>query len=173
MPEGESPLVRVEGRFYRAVDPDHEGSALAGSRSAGRYSPPEKPTLYLSSSPEGVAAAMIAHGDDRAPGLTLLAFDVDAEGIADLRDPESMAALGVDPDDAAADWQGDVAASRIPRPWRVRDALEQAGASGLIDPSRKRPGLWHLTLFAWNRAGAPSVRPVGQGYDAVESSDAR
>lgn len=31
---------------------------------------------------------------------------------------------------------------------------------GLIDPSRKRPGLWHLTLFDWNRATKPSVRPL-------------
>jgi len=31
---------------------------------------------------------------------------------------------------------------------------------GLIDPSRKGAGLWHLTLFDWNRATKPSVRPL-------------
>jgi RES domain-containing protein len=76
--------VRVTGRCLRAVDPAHREAALAGSRAAGRYSRAGTPTLYLSSSREGVAAAMIA-----------------------------------------------------------------------IDPSRKRPGLWHLTLFAWNAPGAP------------------
>jgi RES domain-containing protein len=75
----ESALMRtVEGSFYRAVDPAYRDAALAGSRSAGRYSPPDVPTLYLSSSPEGVAAAMIAHTDDRTPDPEVLQFNVEA-----------------------------------------------------------------------------------------------
>jgi hypothetical protein len=35
--------------------------------------------------------------------------------------------------------------------------LERLGAHGLIDPSRKQPHLWHLTLFDWNNPGAPCV----------------
>jgi RES domain-containing protein len=155
-----TPLVTIRGRFYRAVDPDFEDHALAGSRTAGRYSPPDRATLYLSSSPDGVAAAMIAHTDERVPDLRVLAFDVEAHHVADLRDTAAMATLGVDPSDAAADWQADVAAGRTPRPWTVRERLERAGAAGLIDPSRKRPGLWHLTLFSWNVDASATVRWV-------------
>ena len=157
----ESALMRtVEGSFYRAVDPAYRDAALAGSRAAGRYSPPEVPTLYLSSSPEGVAAAMIAHTDERTPGREVLQFNVEANRIVDLRDHEALKSAGISPADAAADWQRAVAAGGTPPSWKVREALQSLGANGLIDPSRKRPQLWHLTLFNWNADGAPSVRVV-------------
>lgn len=152
-----SPLVSVRGVFYRAIDPAHEQFALAGSRSAGRYSPEESPTLYLSSSREGVAAAMIKHAGDRAAQLSVLSFAVEAEGIADLRDSEAMSSLGINLDNVFGDWQAALAKGTTPPSWVVREKLEAAGANGLIDPSRKRPGLWHLTLFTWNIEGAPSV----------------
>ena len=44
-----------------------------------------------------------------------------------------------------------------PRSWHVRAQLEAMGAQGLIDPSRKAPGLWHLVLFAWNQNGTAKV----------------
>lgn len=150
----------VTGSFYRAVDPAYPYAALAGSRSAGRYSPPDVPTLYLSSSPEGVAAAMIAHVGDRTPDLEVLRFEVKAHRIVDLRDREASKSVGVNPADAAAEWQQAVGAGVVPSSWKVREALERMGAQGLIDPSRKQPGLWHLTLFDWNTEGAPSVRQV-------------
>lgn len=103
---------------------------------------------------------MIAHADARAANLEVLAFDVQAPGIADLRDRFAMAALGIDAEAAATPWQNDVAAGRSPASWHVREGLMQLGSHGLIDPSRKRPGLWHLTLFAWNHPGEPSVRAL-------------
>jgi RES domain-containing protein len=158
---GDDPLLRtVTGSFYRAVDPAYRDVALAGSRSAGRYSPPDVPTLYLSASLEGVAAAMVAHTDDRTPGLRVLRFEVNAHRIVDLRDHEALTSVGIDPADAAADWQETVATGGSPSSWRVREALERLGAHGLIDPSRKQPHLWHLTLFDWNSPGAPSVLEV-------------
>jgi len=155
--ENNSPFSTVQGIFYRAVDPTFRECALDGSRSEGRFSPLETPTLYLSASPEGVAAAMIAHTDSESPSREILSFDVAATNIADLRDRTTMAAIGVDIDAASAPWQNDVAAGRTPASWKIRETLLGLGARGLIDPSRKRPGLWHLTLFAWNQPGAPSV----------------
>ncbi|THJ64668.1 RES domain-containing protein [Arthrobacter echini] len=153
-------MCTVRGSFYRAVDPAYRDLALVGSRSAGRYSPPEVPTLYLSSSPEGVAAAMIAHTGDRTTDREVLEFEVEAHRIVDLRDHEALQSIGISPADAAADWQGAVAAGDTPASWTVRETLQGLGANGLIDPSRKQPGLWHLTLFAWNADGAPGVREV-------------
>ncbi|SDL55510.1 RES family NAD+ phosphorylase [Arthrobacter sp. ok362] len=150
----------VTGTFFRAVDPTYRAAALEGSRSAGRYSPPDVPTLYLSSSRDGVAAAMIAHSNGRTPNLEVLRFDVKADGIVDLRDHEALKSIGIDPADAAADWQQVVAGGGSPSSWKVRETLERSGAHGLIDPSRKQPHLWHLTLFTWNVEGSPSVREV-------------
>lgn len=155
-PDG-SGLARVRGTFHRAIDPAFRGSALAGSRSAGRYSRTEEPTLYLSSSRDGVAAAMVAHADDRSPALEVVEVHVDADRIVDLRDAATLARLGVRLEDATAPWQPMVAAGGTPSSWRVRDALVASGSHGLIDPSRQTPGLWHLVLFAWNTRGAPTA----------------
>lgn len=149
--------ARVQGLFHRAVDPAHVEAALAGSRGDGRYAPAGVPTLYLSSSREGVAAAMTKYVVPGEPAQRVLDLEVDAERIADLRDADAMRALGVDPAHAALDWQTALAAGERPASWAVRERLEAAGAQGLIDPSRKAPGLWHLALFAWNTPGAPRV----------------
>lgn len=147
----------VSGVFYRAVNPAFRDTAIVGSRLAGRYSEPAQSTLYLSSSPRGVDAAMIAHTQARVPDLVLLELRVEADNIVDLRDPAALVAAGVDLADAVAPWPDIVKTGGQPPSWHVRRRLESLGANGLIDPSRKRSGLWHLTLFKWNSSGAPSV----------------
>ena len=147
----------ISGSFYRAVDPSHQDTALLGSRLAGRYSEPSQPTLYLSSSPQGVDAAMIAHTNGRVAEFVLLEFHVEAHNIVDLRDPAVLLAAGIDLEDAVAPWQDIVKAGGEPPSWHVRRRLEALGANGLVDPSRKRPGLWHLTLFRWNSPDTPHV----------------
>lgn len=134
-------------------------TAIDGSRLPGRYSAAGQPTLYLSSSPAGVAAAMVAHSGARA-NLALLAFNVQAESVFDLRDPVALRAAGVDLQDAVASWQDVVATGGRPRSWDVRRRLEDVGAEGLIDPSRTRPGLWHLVLFQWNTPTTARVEPL-------------
>ncbi|MDT0212153.1 MULTISPECIES: RES domain-containing protein [unclassified Curtobacterium] len=147
----------VRGTFFRAVDPRFRASVIAGSRSAGRYSRPDEPTLYLSSSVAGVEAALVAHPDTRATEPVIVEVDVVAPRIVDLRDATARGAAGVDLEDATAPWQQVVADGGVPASWQVRDRLVALGADGLIDPSRKRPGLWHLVLFRWNTDGAPQV----------------
>ena len=153
------PVLR--GTFYRAIDPQFREYAITGSRSAGRYSRPEEPTLYLSSSVDGVEAAMIAHKDARSSSLEIIEIEVEATGIIDLRDSSALAKIGIDLADAVAPWQDVATSGGTPSSWTVRDRLIEAGANGLIDPSRKRPGLWHLVLFRWNEGDGPSVRVVG------------
>ena len=161
---GDEPDVRtignvatVTGRFFRAVAADLSGHALAGSSRAGRYSRPGQPTLYQSASAAGVGAAMIAHqtaGERRR----VLAFDVEAANVFDLRASQALEQVRREAGDPFADWQAVVAAGGEPSSWRACDWIEGTGAKGLIDPSRKAPGLWHLVLFGWNAAGGPSVR---------------
>lgn len=153
----------ITGTFYRAVDPAYRDQALDGSRSAGRYNAPDQPTLYLSCSREGVEAAMIAHRANRAAGLELVGVNVEAENIFDLRDEAARREAGVSFEEALAPWQEIVAEGGEPSSWRVRRRLEELGAHGLLDPSRKAPGLWHLVLFSWNTVHAPSVRWDSRG----------
>ncbi|WP_420714750.1 RES domain-containing protein [Roseateles sp. SL47] len=63
---------------------------------------------------------------------------------------------------APTPWQDIANTGGTPRSWTVRDRLMAAGAHGLIDPSRQRPGLWHLVLFRWNEAGGARVRVLGR-----------
>ncbi|WP_221439679.1 RES family NAD+ phosphorylase [Paucibacter oligotrophus] len=156
-----APLLR--GTYYRAIDPNFAGYAIAGSRRAGRYSRSGEPTLYLSSSVEGVEAAMIAHHDARPSSLQIVEIDVEATGIFDLRDESSLRNAGIEVSDAIAPWQEIANAGGTPRSWKVRDRLIEMGANGLIDPSRKRPGLWHLVLFRWNEGNGPRVHVRNSG----------
>lgn len=160
MPDPDVLFTEVEGVFYRAVDPDYRAYALSGSRSPGRYSSIAQPALYLSSSPDGVAAAMQSHKADRSDKLDLIRVQVAASRICDLRNARALAAVGVTLEDALAPWREIVARGGTPRSWRVRDRLESFGAHGLIDPSRAAPGLWHLVLFSWNHDGAPQVHLI-------------
>ncbi|MGZ0710419.1 RES family NAD+ phosphorylase (plasmid) [Coraliomargarita sp. W4R53] len=155
-------MSTIRGTFYRAIDPQFRKFAVAGSRAAGRYSRPDQPTLYLSSSIDGVEAAMVAHKDSRSASLEIASVDVDASAIVDLREPAVLDELGIEMADAIAPWQEVSASGGEPMSWGVRDRLVAAGAHGLIDPSRKRPGLWHLVLFQWNVAGAPIARLLGE-----------
>ncbi len=151
---------RVRGLFFREVDAAHVGSALAGSRRAGRYSRADQPTLYLSASPEGVAAAMIAHANEETQPRALLSFEVEADKIFDLRQPEELRRAGFNVREIFSEWQSVTANGGSPESWRVRAWIEATGANGLIDPSRKAPGLWHLVLFRWNVEGGAKVLPL-------------
>ncbi|OKH86736.1 RES family NAD+ phosphorylase [Thalassospira sp. TSL5-1] len=153
----------VQGLFYRAIDPHYRANSLAGSRNAGRYSQADQPTLYLSSSPEGVTAAMIAHRTERPTNLEMITVSVDARRIFDLRDEKACEMAGITLQDATTPWQDLVAQGKTPPSWRVRDKLAALGAQGLIDPSRKAPGLWHLVLFHWNTGPQqPTVKVVSR-----------
>lgn len=150
-------LSAVQATFYRAIDPAYRATALTGSRSAGRYSRPDQPTLYLSSSLDGVRAALAAHLTQRAKNLEVLSLNVTADRLLDLRDEHARKHYGIHLADAIAPWQEIVAAGGTPTSWDVRDRLEAAGVKGIMDPSRTEPGLWHLVLFAWNKPGEAAV----------------
>lgn len=151
-------LGSVAGIFYRAVAPAHVGAALSGSQRAGRYSRPDQRTLYLSASRAGIDAAMRAHTTATDPEKSVLTLWVQADAVFDLRDPDAAERVRTMAGEPFGDWQQDLAEGRAPSSWRARDWIAAQGAQGLIDPSRKAPGLWHLVLFHWNVPGAPQVR---------------
>jgi len=90
---------------------------------------------------------MIAHNDVQPEAVEIVAIDVEASGIVDLRDVSAVKAVGIDLEDALAPWQTNAEAGGTQRLRAVRDRLIEVGANGLIDPSRKSPGIWHLVLF--------------------------
>lgn len=89
-------MTDIDGVFYRAIDPAYREFALSGSTGPGRYSNGHQPALYLSSSPEGVEAAMKAHAGNRSANLVMIKVRVVADKILDLRNADAVSAAGID-----------------------------------------------------------------------------
>lgn len=90
---------------------------------------------------------MKAHAGNRSANLVMIKVRVVADKILDLRNTDAVSAAGIDLNDAMASWQEIAENGGVPGSWHVRNCLESHGVKGLIDPSRKAPGLWHLVLF--------------------------
>ena len=155
MTVGEPPaFAGLDALCWRAVLVGQERTALDGTTRAGRYNRPGVRTLYMSSSPEGVAAAMARYRD--VP-RSLLGLRVAANRLVDLRNATACAALGIDPARGKVDWIAALDRNEAPPSWAVADRARALGAAGLIDPSRRAPGAWHLVLFRWNEPGEAAV----------------
>ncbi len=126
-------------------------------RPAARFNRQGQDALYLSPHEEAarVAIGQYVRLDD--PARVLLRFEVSACELFDLRLPENADVYEA----ARQPWLADVAAGVTPASWEAADHIRAMGYKGLIDPSRRRPGLWHITLFEWNQQTAPSVEAIG------------
>jgi RES domain-containing protein len=125
-----------------------EGAAIHG----GRFNPKGIPALYLALTIEGMFAEM-GHGfPHRFHPLTVCSYDVDVDGVIDLRTEEARAAAGVSFGDMACAWALDRANGKIPPSWRVAKTLAAQGAAGILVPSfanGARPDMTNLVLWQW------------------------
>lgn len=151
------PLISLRSRCWRAVPAGAERAALAGTTKPGRYNRSGERALYMSGSPEGVAAAMRRYG---AASRALVPLDVAAERLADLRGAAVCAALGIDQSATRSDWLAALRDGKEPTSWQIADAVRAGGAMGLIEASRHLPDAWHLVLFRWNEPGGARVKVV-------------
>jgi RES domain-containing protein len=153
-------LTEVSGRFVKIVwadDPDIHLTRGAPDRPPARFNRLGQDALYLS---PDVESARVAIGQNVKEGdrpRVLLTFDVQRCALFDLRAPEAADIYAR----ASQPWRKLLAAGGEPPSWEAADRLRTDGYVGLIDPSRRRPGLWHIALFQWNGPVAPSVLQVG------------
>lgn len=150
--------MRWQGICYRAHDPRWAFAPTSGEGAAargGRFNPVGVPALYLALTVDGLFAEM-GHGfGHRFDPLTVCAYDVDAEDVVDLRQPEGRAAARVTLDDLAAPWALDRAEGRRPASWRVAADLMAAGAAGILVPSfanGAKADAANLVLWRWGAA---------------------
>jgi RES domain-containing protein len=109
----------------------------------GRYHRPGDPwPLYASLEPATVWAewAAATHGaiDPAEERRRLWAIDVEALPVLDLRDPETVAALGVD----LADLVGPRSAAQA-----LGETARALGAEGIVAPSAADPARWNLVVM--------------------------
>ncbi len=72
-----------------------------------------------------------------------------------LRDAAALVTPGIDLADAMVPWKPAVEVGEEPSSWAVRRRREEAGAHGLIDPSRTAPGCGTSPCSAGTRAERP------------------
>jgi len=127
-----------------------DGAAIRG----GRFNPQGVPALYLAL--EIVTAIKeVSHGfARRIDPLVLCSYEVDCDGIVDLRSDEGRRSVGVSLDDMACGWMDLATRGRRPPSWAICDQFSQEGAAGILVPSfasgaDDRDA--NLVLWTWNR----------------------
>jgi RES domain-containing protein len=160
------PLRLMSGRFWRVVRADRIADVLAvpAPDSAGRYHRPGQAALYMSPEMDWARLAVLPYLREDGFARVAIPLEVGAVQVLDQFDDGVATALGIDPAAAAAPWRSALAVGAESASWQVSDTARAAGLGGVIDPSRRIPGGWHLALFRWNEPGAPNVRVAG---DAV------
>ncbi|TCH96737.1 hypothetical protein EJV46_19365 [Roseococcus sp. SYP-B2431] len=142
--------MRWQGTAWRAHHPRWSWAPLSGEGAAlkgGRFNPVGVPALYLALSIEGMWIEM-GHGfAHRLDPLTVCSYEVDVDGIIDLREP-----AGVTLAEMACPWALDRAEGRKPASWGLAQRLIADGASGILAPSfahQARPEMTNLVLWRW------------------------
>jgi RES domain-containing protein len=106
----------------------------------------------LALSIEGMYAEM-SHGfPHRFHPLTTCCYDVDVDGVVDLRTERSRKRAGVALADLACGWNYDRSIGADPASWRVADRLIKEGAAGILVPSfarRATARMSNLVLWKW------------------------
>lgn len=150
--------MRFRGVCFRAHDPRWSFKPISGDGAAirgGRFNPQGVPALYLSL--EIVTAIKeVSHGlARRIDPLVLCSYDVDCDGIVDLRTDEARRSNAVSIDDMACGWMELTTRGRRPPSWAIYDRLSFEGVSGILVPSFAigadgRDA--NLVLWKWGRA---------------------
>ncbi|MEP3467952.1 RES family NAD+ phosphorylase, partial [Marinobacter alexandrii] len=116
------------------------------SRPAARFNRQGQDALYLSPNELSARVAIGQYVEETVHSRVLLTYRVSDFRLFDLRDPANSIVY----DQAKQPWLQPLADGETHASWQAADKVRDMGYDGLIDPSRHRPGLWHITLFHWN-----------------------
>jgi len=159
--------LRFVGRCYRGHDPAWSFSPLSGEGAAvrgGRFNRKGEAALYLSLDVITAVGECTQGLTQRLQPLTMCEYDVDCDGIADLRTEGGRSKHGVKLDDLACAWLTFQLAVKEAPSWKIADRLKAAGYVGVIVPSFA-PGATetsnNLVLWKWG----PKLPHRVQVYD--------
>ena len=127
-----------------------DGAAIRG----GRFNPQGAPALYLALDIV-TAIKEVSHGfARRIDPMVLCSYEVDCDGIVDLRTDEGRRSVGMSLDDMACGWMDLATRGLRPPSWAIYDRLFPEGAAGILVPSfasgaDDRDA--NLVLWSWTR----------------------
>jgi RES domain-containing protein len=159
--------LRFVGHCYRGHDPAWSFSPLSGEGAAirgGRFNRKGEAALYLSLDVMTAVGECTQGLTQRLRPLTMCEYDVDCEGIVDLRTGGVRSRRGVTLDDLACAWLTFQLAGKEAPSWQVVDRLKAAGHAGILAPSfvpGAAPGSNNLVLWKWG----PKLPHRVQVYD--------
>lgn len=118
----------------------------------GRFNRRGEAVLYLSLDVITAVGECTQGLTQRLQPLTMCEYDVDCEGVADLRTDGDRSSHGVDLADLACPWLTFQLAGEDAPSWRVADRLRASGHAGILVPSFA-PGAGeasnNLILWTW------------------------
>lgn len=154
--------MRFSGDLYRIAYAARADRVLDGViHPEGRFHHDRQRAFYASPSPEAAAVAVATYLGPDDPARVLVPLRLVGAELADLRIPETCAALNIEPQLPSVPWADERAAGKKATSWRASDAVRRSGASGMIYSSRKVPTRWHVVLFRWNAPGAGQLTVTG------------
>lgn len=158
--------MRLTGRVWRAHHPLWAWAADSGRGAelhGGRFNPKGVPALYTST---GILTAVAEAQQGfvrKAQPMTVVAYDVDCDGVLDLTNPATLAAEGVAPGELACAWQL-LASAGAPVPsWRLARRLIARGVAAVLVPSfapGAAPGERNVVFWRWSSAPPHRVVPI-------------
>ena len=147
--------MRFQGRCYRGHDPAWSFTPLSGEGAAitgGRFNRKGEQTLYLALDIITAVSECTQGFSHRLQPLTMCEYDVDCDGIADLRDETGRTHHKVTLDDLACGWLACQRERRDAPSWLIADRLKAEGYGGILVPSFV-PGVTdanrNLVLWQW------------------------
>lgn len=160
------PELRYRGQAFRAHDPGWAWSPESGEGArlhGGRFNAKGVPALYLSLRYETAWAEAQQSFPFKPQPLTLCAYDVDCDRIADLRDPATCDASAISPADLGCAWEALLARSITPPTHELAKRLMSQGVAGIL-VSSFAPGApaaaANLVLWSWTRNRPNQVRCI-------------
>jgi RES domain-containing protein len=156
----------IGGRWLRVLTPRWAHLPLSGegaSITGGRFNRIGARALYLSRTIETAWAEYQQMGALPRPGL-VAGYDVQADAVVDLTDPDIVATLEVEQADLSGDWRYLWRIQHYEPPtWALVDRLKADGAQGLMYRSVLHPGGVNLVL--WLDAPSPASIKVHDPAD--------
>jgi RES domain-containing protein len=146
--------LRLTGICYRAHDPRWAISPVSGDGAAirgARFNPKGVAALYLSTSIEGAITEASQGFGHKIHPLTICAYDVDCDDIADLSNEHMQQELGIAHETMSSAWASALSDGQHPLSWTIYDNLSSAYA-GILVPSfahRAKPSIRNLVLWQW------------------------
>jgi RES domain-containing protein len=126
--------LRLTGLVHRAHNPRWAFDPVSGEgarRHGGRFNPRGVPALYTSVRFETAWLEAQQGFPFKGQPMTVVAYEVDCEGIVDLTDPAERYRLGIAHDDLACPWEDLASRSIEPPSWILVRRLIAEGAAGI------------------------------------------